>query len=96
MTDPSLSCFKAYDVRGKVPDELNEELAYKIGRAYAALLTPKQVVIGHDIRLSSPALAKALADGLMKSGVEVLDLGMCGTEEIYFSTFHMQVDGDIR
>ncbi len=98
MTDSqasSLPCFKAYDVRGRVPDQLNEKLAYNIGRAYARQLAPKTVAVGHDIRLSSPALCRALAQGLTESGVDVLHLGQCGTEEIYFAAFHLDVDGGI-
>ena len=91
----TLPCFKAYDVRGRVPDELNEELAYSIGHAFAAVIEPQRVVIGHDIRLSSPSLAAALAQGLAAAGVEVLDLGRCGTEEIYFATSHLGVEGGI-
>ena len=91
----TLPCFKAYDVRGRVPDELNEELAYSIGQAFAAAIKPQRVVIGHDIRLSSPSLAAALAQGLAAAGVAVLDLGRCGTEEIYFATSHLGVEGGI-
>ena len=91
----TLPCFKAYDVRGRVPDELNEELAYSIGQAFAAAIKPQRVVIGHDIRLSSPALAAALAQGFAAAGVDVLDLGRCGTEEIYFATSHLGVEGGI-
>ena len=94
MTEP-LPCFKAYDVRGRVPDELNEELAFAIGQAYSAQLSPKKVAIGHDIRLSSPALAAALTNGFLKAGVDVVDLGQCGTEEIYFAAFNLDVDGGI-
>lgn len=90
-----MQCFKAYDIRGRVPDELNKDLAFRIGRAYAACIAPQQVVIGYDIRLSSPGLADALAEGLMESGVDVIALGLCGTEEVYFATFHLQVDGGI-
>ena len=75
-----LSCFKAYDLRGRVPDELNTDLAREIGRAYAAFIQPKNVVVGHDIRLSSPDMAAALMDGLMDAGVNVTDIGLCGTE----------------
>ena len=95
MTTAIPSCFKAYDLRGRVPDELNEELAYRIGQAYAAKFAPKRIAIGHDIRLSGPALAGALARGFTEAGVEVLDLGLCGTEEIYFAAFHLAVDGGI-
>lgn len=91
-----LTCFKAYDIRGKLGDELNEDIAYRIGRAYAVYLKPKSVVIGADIRHSSEPLKHALANGLMDAGVDVIDLGMTGTEEIYFATFHLQVDGGIE
>ena len=90
-----ISCFKAYDVRGRVPDELNEELAYRIGRAYAAFLNPAQVALGRDIRTSSLSLAQALTAGLNESGVEVWDLGLCGTEQVYFYTAHLRLDGGI-
>ncbi len=91
----SLSCFKAYDIRGRVPDDLNEEVAWGIGRAYAEWLKPQRVVVGRDIRLSSEALAQALSKGLMAGGADVYDIGLCGTEEVYFSTFHFQMDGGI-
>jgi phosphomannomutase len=90
-----LTCFKAYDIRGRLPDELNEDVVYRVGRAYAEFLRPKQVVIGHDIRLSSAELTDALANGLMDAGVDVIHIGECGTEEIYFATFHLGVDGGI-
>lgn len=92
----TLSCFKAYDIRGKLGDELNEEIAYRIGRAYGAFLQPRRVAVGGDIRLSSEALKTALAQGLMESGVDVVDLGMTGTEEVYFAAFHLNVDGGIQ
>ncbi|PKN23001.1 MAG: phosphomannomutase [Deltaproteobacteria bacterium HGW-Deltaproteobacteria-3] len=90
-----LPCFKAYDIRGRVPDELNAPLAFNIGQAYSAQFAPKKVAIGHDIRISSPALAKALTDGFLAAGVDVVDLGMVGTEEIYFAAFHLEVDGGV-
>lgn len=90
-----LSCFKAYDVRGVVPDELDEDLAYRIGRAYAALIGPKKVCIGRDVRPSGEALSAALARGLADAGVDVVDIGVCGTEQVYFATFHMGLDGGI-
>jgi phosphomannomutase len=90
-----LSCFKAYDVRGRVPEELNEDLAYRIGRAYAAFLSPARVAVGRDIRFSSLPLTEALAAGLNDAGVEVWDLGLCGTEQIYFATSHLGLDGGI-
>jgi phosphomannomutase/phosphomannomutase/phosphoglucomutase len=91
----SLASFKAYDIRGRIPEELNEELVYDIGRAYAGFVRPKTVVVGHDIRLSSEAMARALCHGLNDSGVDVVDVGLCGTEEVYFATFHLGLDGGI-
>jgi phosphomannomutase len=90
-----LACFKAYDIRGRIPDELNEDLAYRIGRAYAALLQPHQVAVGHDVRLTSPVLSAAVAQGLLDGGADVLDIGLCGAEEIYFAAFHHRIDGGI-
>jgi phosphomannomutase len=91
----ALTCFKAYDIRGRMPDELNPEIAYRIGRAYAAFIRPRRVAVGRDVRLSSPALCRALAEGLLDSGVDVMDIGLCGTEEIYFAVFHHRTDGGI-
>ncbi|MFK5926910.1 MAG: phosphomannomutase [Desulfuromusa sp.] len=90
-----IDCFKAYDIRGRLPDQLNEDIAWRIGRAYAQLLQPQQVVIGHDVRISSQALSDALAKGLTDGGTDVLDIGLCGTEEIYHATFSQQTDGGI-
>ncbi len=90
-----LTCFKAYDVRGRVPDELNEDVARRIGGAFVAVTGAKKVVVGHDIRLSSPAIKAALTDGLRDAGADVFDIGECGTEEIYFATFHAGMDGGI-
>jgi phosphomannomutase len=91
----SISCFKAYDLRGRIPDELNEDVAYRVGRGYAAFLSPQRIVVGRDIRLSSASLADALCRGLTDSGVEVHDIGVCGTEGVYFGTFHGGYDGGI-
>jgi len=91
----TITCFKAYDVRGRIPDQLNEEVAYRIGQAYAAFIKPKEVVVGYDIRLSSQALCAALTRGLTDSGVDVSNIGQCGTEEIYFATSFLGVDGGI-
>ena len=88
-------CFKAYDIRGRVPEELDETLAAAIGRAFAQHLQPRRVVVGCDIRLSSPALTAALCAALRQAGVEVLNLGLCGTEEVYFATAHTEADGGI-
>ncbi|WP_179990608.1 phosphomannomutase CpsG [Acinetobacter sp. YH1901141] len=92
----TLTCFKAYDIRGKLGTELNEEIAYKIGRAYGQIYQPKTVVIGCDIRLSSESLKQATIRGLNDAGVNVLDLGMTGTEEVYFAAFHLDVQGGIE
>ena len=89
------NCFKAYDVRGRIPEELNPESSYAIGRAYAEWLKPKRVAVGRDIRLSSAELAEALIRGLTDSGVDVLDIGLCGTEGVYFATFSQELDGGI-
>ena len=91
----SLDCFKAYDVRGRIPDQLNEEIAYRIGRAYAQVIQPGTVVVGHDIRLTSASIKGALIDGLRLQGISVQDIGLCGTEEIYFATAHLGVGGGI-
>ena len=87
--------FKAYDIRGKVPSELNVDVAYKVGRAFVKLNNAKKVVIGMDIRTSSPELSEALANGLTDAGCDVVDLGMCGTEMIYFSTPYLDADGGV-
>ncbi len=91
----TLSCFKAYDIRGRVPDDLNEDIAYRIGRAYAFRVKPTRVTVGYDIRLSSPSICQALVNGLLDSGVDVHYIGVCGTEEIYFATDHFDLDGGI-
>jgi phosphomannomutase/phosphomannomutase/phosphoglucomutase len=90
-----LTSFKAYDVRGRIPDEINEQLAYDIGRAYAGFVKPRNVAVGHDIRLSSPQLAAALKRGLLESGVDVFDIGLWGTEGVYFATFAEELSGGI-
>ena len=91
----ALTCFKAYDVRGQIPQQLNEDIAYRIGRAYAAVIKPRKVVVGYDIRLTSPALCEALSQGLMDAGVDVYNIGLSGTEEVYFATFFHGFDGGI-
>ncbi len=90
-----ITCFKAYDVRGRVPEQLNEDIAYRIGRAFAQFLNAKRVVVGHDIRLTSAPLTEALVEGLTDSGADVLHIGQCGTEEVYFAAFNNDVDGGI-
>lgn len=96
----TLACFKAYDIRGQLGSELNEEIAYRIGRAFGCWLLDNSVtgeclsvVLGGDIRLTSESLKQQVANGLLNSGVDVIDLGMTGTEEVYFATFHADVDG---
>jgi phosphomannomutase/phosphomannomutase/phosphoglucomutase len=91
----NLECFKAYDIRGRIPDELNEDIAYRIGRAYAEFLKPERVVVGRDVRLTSESLCRSLSDGLTDGGADVFDIGLCGTEEIYFATFSEKMDGGI-
>ena len=90
-----ISCFKAYDIRGRVPDQLNEDIAYRIGRAFVEFLAPKTVVVGYDIRLTSATLCEALTRGLTDAGAAVMNIGQCGTEEVYFATSHLQADGGI-
>jgi phosphomannomutase len=89
------SCFKAYDVRGRVPDQLNETIVYRIGRAYAQYLGAQRIVVGHDIRLTSPALCDAAIAGIREAGSNVVHIGQCGTEEIYFATFNGAFDGGV-
>lgn len=91
----NLSCFKAYDIRGCYPCALNEDLARNLGYAFAQEFSPKRVVIGHDARLSGPALYRALAEGLRAAGVNVTGIGLCGTEEIYFAAFAKGFDGGV-
>ena len=91
-----ITCFKAYDIRGKLGEQLTNEVAYRIGRAFGDFLQPKTIVVGADVRETSEALKLALAEGLMDAGVNVIDLGMTGTEEIYFATFHLGVCGGIE
>lgn len=94
----NLPCFKAYDIRGRVPDELNVDLVYKIGIAYALEMNTTKVVVGYDARLESPEIVDALIKGLNSQNVEVINIGLCGTEEVYFHTFNMEnqgVDGGV-
>jgi phosphomannomutase len=87
------ACFKAYDIRGRVPSELNPRLARAVGRAFAAVFSVKKVVVGYDIRLSSMEISEALIDGLIDMGVDVIHLCLCGTEEMYHATFSMENEG---
>lgn len=91
----SKKAFKAYDIRGVVPTEVNEEMAYKVGRVFAAMLGAESVVVGHDIRTTGRDLTNALSEGLRHAGANVIDIGQCGTEMIYFATAHLKTDGGI-
>src|SRR5262245_59769952 len=95
MSRIAISGFKAYDLRGRIPSELNDQVAYRVGRAYAEFVKPRKVIVGRDIRLSSEELSKALEQGLLDSGVDVHDIGLCGTEVVYFATFAYGMDGGI-
>jgi len=91
-----LTCFKAYDIRGQLGTELDEGVAYRIGRAYAEFLKPKNIVLGGDVRLTSESLKMALSEGIRDAGSDVIDIGMVGTEEVYFATSHLNADGGIE
>ena len=91
-----LTCFKSYDIRGKLGEELNDEIAYDIGAAIAQVLEPKTIVLGGDCRETSASLKAAVARGLLDMGVDVIDLGMCGTEEVYFATDHLNADAGVE
>ena len=93
--DLKRDAFKAYDIRGKYPEEVNEEMAYRMGRAYVDMFQARRVAVGHDIRLSGKDLRNALVLGLTEAGCDVVDIGMCGTEQIYFATAHLKLDGGI-
>ena len=103
MTIP-LTCFKAYDIRGQLGTELNDDIAYRIGRAFGQFLQSetktesksKTIVVGGDIRLTSEALKTAVSNGLLDAGVDVIDIGMTGTEEIYYATTSLNVSGGIE
>jgi len=91
----NITCFKAYDIRGKVPEQLNEDIAYRIGRGFSKFLQARRVVVGRDVRNSGQPLCSALCKGLLDEGTDVFDIGICGTEEIYFATAHFKMDGGI-
>lgn len=91
-----LTCFKAYDIRGQLGEELNDDIAYRIGRAFSEHTSAKTVVVGGDVRLTSESLKAALSNGLRDGGTDVIDIGIVGTEEVYFATFHLGVDGGIE
>ncbi|MEG9499854.1 phosphomannomutase CpsG [Mannheimia indoligenes] len=90
------TCFKAYDIRGQLGTELNTDIAYRIGRAFGQYLKPKSIVVGGDVRLTSNELKSAVTNGLLDSGVDVIDLGLTGTEEVYFATSFLKTDGGIQ
>lgn len=92
---PDFSCFMAYDIRGRVPEQLDEDFAWRLGQAFVAEWGVGPVVVGYDVRLESPGLAAALVRGLTTAGADVLDIGLCGTEEVYFATVHHQAIGGI-
>ena len=92
----ALPCFKAYDIRGRVPDELNADIAYRLGVAYADRFKPARIALGRDIRHSSRPLLEALAHGFVARGVEVVDIGLCGTEETYWAAQQPGIDGGIQ
>ncbi|OOF70401.1 phosphomannomutase [Rodentibacter caecimuris] len=91
-----LTCFKAYDIRGQLGTELNTDIAYRIGRAFGQFLKPQTIVVGGDVRLTSKELKSAVTNGLLDSGVNVIDLGEVGTEEVYFATSFLKTDGGIE
>lgn len=93
---PTLTCFKSYDIRGRLGEELNEGIAHRIGRAFVEALDARKVVVGRDCRASSEALMAACVEGLVAGGATVLDLGLCGTEEMYFAVAHFGADGGIE
>lgn len=89
------SCFKAYDIRGRVPEDLDDDLAYRVGQAFVEFTGAKRVVVGRDVRESSAQLATALSKGIMHQGADVYDIGLCGTEEVYYATYSEAMDGGI-
>ncbi len=93
MLDPSV--FKAYDVRGIHPTELDEDGAYRVGRAYAEHFEPRSVAVGHDMRVSAPAMYRAVIDGIVDAGADVVELGLVGTEMLYHAVSELGLDGGI-
>src|SRR5712692_2334083 len=93
MLDPKV--FKAYDVRGIYPSELDEEGAYAISRAYVSLFEPLRIAVGRDMRLSGPAMARAVIEGALDAGADVVDVGMVGTEMVYFAVGELDLDGGV-
>ena len=93
MLDPKV--FKAYDVRGIYGSELDEEGAHAIGRAFVEVFGPKRIAVGHDMRVSSPSMAEAAIAGAAEAGADVLELGLVGTEMVYFAVGELGLDGGI-
>ena len=90
-----ISSFKAYDIRGQLPHEINPEIAYRVGNATAEYLSAKKMILGRDIRASSKELSESMASGLMDAGVDVIDIGECGTENVYYATGELKSCGGI-
>ena len=90
-----ISCFKAYDVRGRIPSELNEDVAYRIGVGVVSYFGAESVVVGFDVRPSSIDILHALTKGINSQGAKVYSIGLCGTEEIYFATNHLKTDAGV-
>ena len=93
MLDPKV--FKAYDVRGIHPTELDEDGAYRIGRAFVEEFAPRRIAVGRDMRLAAPAMAAALIEGAADGGADVLDLGLVGTEMVYYAVGELGLDGGV-
>ena len=93
VLDPRV--FKAYDVRGVYPTELDEDGAYRIGRAYVEEFEPRSIAVGRDMRISSPAMAAATIEGAADGGADVLDLGLVGTEMLYYAVGELALEGGI-
>ena len=89
------NAFKAYDIRGRIPSEMNPEMVWRVGRAFAQIWSPRTVVVGRDVRPSSEELSSALVAGLRAGGVHVMDIGLCGTEMVYFATAFLKTDGGL-
>jgi len=89
--DPAI--FKAYDIRGIYPTQLNEETAYLVGKALVEYLKPTNIAVGRDMRLSSPALFKSLTRGILEVGADVIDIGLCSTDELYFAANSVLMPG---
>ena len=90
------SIFRAYDIRGVYPEEINEETVYEIGRAYVKFLKARKIIVGRDCRLSSPSLFKALTKGIRDQGANVIDVGLVSTPMLYFSVINLKADGGIE